>query len=296
MKVFFIGTVVFSRELLKKTLEQQVEVVGVATKSKAGFNSDYADLTDVCEENNIPYKFVRDINAPHIIEWIKGLEPDVIFCFGWSQLIKDPLLNLTKHGVVGYHPAALPHNRGRHPIIWALALGLKTTGSTFFIMDSGADSGDIVSQTMVTIDEQDDAQQLYDKLLAVALVQVEEIVTNLRDPSFAPQPQDHSKANYWRKRGMQDGRIDFRMSADAIFNQVRALTRPYVGAHVDIQDESFKVWAVKPQQIEGVENIEPGHVIAVKENCITVKVGQGLEAVDLMDHEIGIGIEKGMYI
>ena len=49
-------------------------------------------------------------------------------------------------GILGYHPSLLPFNRGRHPIIWALALGLKETGSTFFFMDENADTGDIVSQ------------------------------------------------------------------------------------------------------------------------------------------------------
>jgi len=45
--------------------------------------------------------------------------------FGWSNLIKKELLNLTKWGVVGYHPTKLPFNKGIHPLIWTLALRLK---------------------------------------------------------------------------------------------------------------------------------------------------------------------------
>jgi len=41
-------------------------------------------------------------------------------------------LGIAPLGVVGFHPAALPANRGRHPLIWALFLGLKKTASTFF--------------------------------------------------------------------------------------------------------------------------------------------------------------------
>ena len=52
---------------------------------------------------------------------------------------------------MGYHPAELPYNRGRHPIIWALALGLKSTASTFFYMKEGADDGDIISQEIVKL-------------------------------------------------------------------------------------------------------------------------------------------------
>ena len=70
---------------------------------------------------------------------------------GWSRIIGKELLAVPPKGIVGYHPAALPANRGRHPIIWALALGLKETASTFFFMDNGADSGPIISQKSLII-------------------------------------------------------------------------------------------------------------------------------------------------
>ena len=79
------------------------------------------------------------------------MKPDIIFCFGWSSLIKSEVLNLTKLGVVGYHPAMLPNNRGRHPLIWAKILGLTQTGSTYFFMDEGADTGDILDQSSFEI-------------------------------------------------------------------------------------------------------------------------------------------------
>ena len=82
------------------------------------------------------------------------------------------MLTLPSLGLVGYHPALLPQNRGRHPIIWALALGLEETGSTFFFMDEGADTGDILSQRRVPITPEDDAGTLYDKLTTTALDQI----------------------------------------------------------------------------------------------------------------------------
>jgi methionyl-tRNA formyltransferase len=76
------------------------------------------------------------------------------------------LLALPPMGVVGCHPAALSANRGRHPRIWALALSLKLTVPTFFIMEEGADSGDIVSPAGVDIAADDDAGSLYLKIVA----------------------------------------------------------------------------------------------------------------------------------
>ena len=85
----------------------------------------------------------------------------------------EKILSKSPIGVIGFHPAALPANRGRHPIIWSLALGLKSTASTFFFMDKNVDSGDILSQASIKISDSDDARSLYDKVTKTALSQIE---------------------------------------------------------------------------------------------------------------------------
>tara|TARA_A100001015_G_C14854974_1_gene657990 strand:+ start:634 stop:1041 length:408 start_codon:yes stop_codon:yes gene_type:complete len=134
MRIIFIGSVEFSKKTLQKLIKLNAQVVGVCTKKKTKFNSDFADLRPLCKKNKIPFKIVNDINSKNSYFWIKSLMPDIIFCFGWSNLLKKNLLNLAPLGVLGYHPARLPENRGRHPLIWALALGLKKTASTFFFI------------------------------------------------------------------------------------------------------------------------------------------------------------------
>jgi methionyl-tRNA formyltransferase len=78
--------------------------------------------------------------SPEALTWIRAKVPDVIFCFGWSKLLKQKLLKLAPLEVVGFQPAALHANRGRHPVLWALVLGLYKTASTFFFMEEGRDS------------------------------------------------------------------------------------------------------------------------------------------------------------
>ena len=95
MKIIFIGTVEFSKKSLEKLIELKSQVVGVCTKEKSKFNSDFADLVPLCKKNKIPYKLITDINSRESISWIENLKPDVIFCFGWSSLIKTELLTLT---------------------------------------------------------------------------------------------------------------------------------------------------------------------------------------------------------
>lgn len=282
MKILFMGTVEFSYKTLEKLIELNAEIVGVCTKKVSNFNSDFADLAPLCTKVNIPLRYVDDINSTESIDWIKSLKPDIIFCFGWSSLIKKDLLNLPQMGVVGYHPALLPKNRGRHPIIWALALGLKASGSTFFFMTEGADDGDILSQEEVEIFYEDDARSLYDKVLATALKQIEYFLPKLQNNSFQSFKQNNSLANTWRKRGKLDGKIDFRMTSAAIYNLVRALTKPYIGAHIEYNGKDVSVWKVKEVDFNW-ENIEHGKVLENDGRTIIVKTYD--KAIKIIEHD-----------
>jgi methionyl-tRNA formyltransferase len=282
MKIVFIGTVEFSSKALRVLLELNANIVGVVTKENSVANADHVDLSLIARENNILYKYVNDINHPNNVAWIAALQPDVIFCFGWSSLIKKELLTLPRLGVIGYHPALLPFNRGRHPIIWALALGLSKTGSTFFFMDEGADTGDVLDQEEITIDPSDDARVLYDKVVSSAIDQVRRFFPKLLNGTYTRQPQDRSYGNTWRKRGKADGAIDFRMSSESIVNLVRALSKPYVGAHCTYQGNDVKIWAARKGMCME-KNWEPGKVVALREGTIEVKTGDA--SVILSQHE-----------
>ena len=72
------------------------------------------------------------------------------------------------------------------------------------------------------------------------------------------------------------------MTAQGICNLVRALSRPYVGAHCLCNGADPKVWKAAPATIV-VADIEPGRVLALEGTAITVKCGDG--AVTLVDHE-----------
>lgn len=285
MRFFFIGTVMFSREMLNLLVgNSHSNLVGIATKSVSSFNTDHSDLSDIAITHKIPFKYVKDINAPHIVDWIKSLEPDVICCFGWSSLIKAPLLEVPRIGVIGYHPSQLPQNRGRHPIIWALALGLAHTASSFFLMDETADSGDIISQKIVEITFEDNAYTLYTKLITTAKEQLNEIVYALETSSLNKVGQQHMESNEWRKRSQEDGRIDWRMRSIDIYNLVRALDKPYPGAHFVYKGQNVKVWRCEPFNDDKRNNIEPGKVISVIDNNITVKTCDG--HIILTHHEL----------
>ncbi|WP_109694976.1 formyltransferase family protein [Chitinophaga deserti] len=284
MRIVFIGTVEFSFNTLQHLINGGAEVVGVCTRAASDFNADYRDLTPLCEQHGIPYKHVRDINHPNNVQFIRELKPDVIYCFGWSSLLKEDILRIAPLGVIGFHPAALPYNKGRHPLIWALVLGLQQTASTFFFMDEGADTGDILSQEPISISSEDTAGTLYEKMTEIALRQIAEFTISLANNTYKRIQQPTNTGNSWRKRGIADGKIDFRLHSSTICNLVRALTTPYVGAHIDTPNGEVKVWKASEEQVDQ-NNIEPGKVIGLDGEKIQVKTANS--SVWLIRHSFG---------
>ena len=282
MRIIFIGTVKFSLKALEKLIDIKANLVGVCTKKKSNFNSDFSNLVPLCVDNEIPFRYVDNVNSEDSVNWISELSPDIIFCFGWSSLIKKELLSLAPMGVVGYHPTYLPKNRGRHPLIWALVLGLKKSASTFFFMDERADSGDILSQVEFDIIYEDDAYTIYERITSIAMSQIESFVPKLENKEYKKIKQDNNVMNLWRKRTKRDGVIDFRMNADAIYNLVRALTKPYGGATIQYNDEDIVVWKVEVVKID-MGNIEYGKILEIKDNKILVKAYDN--AVMIVKHE-----------
>lgn len=301
MKVVFIGAVEFSRRALERLIKLQteiigddtIEIVGVCTLQQSSTNADHNDLSRICEAQAIPWTYAPDINSTETIAWVTEKRPDVIFCFGWSKLLRHQLLNLAPMGVVGFHPTALPANRGRHPLIWALVLGLKETVSSFFFMKEGADDGDILSQERVAIEDTDDATTLYEKVTRCALSQIQIFVPQLASGRFPRVAQDDQNANAWRKRGKADGQIDWRMSSRSIHNLVRGLAKPYIGAHFLYHGREVKVWSTA--LVEGMPpNLEPGKILEVSELGPIVKCGE--ESIRLLTTEPPFKPALGEYL
>ena len=293
MKILFIGSVKFSFLMIEELIKMKKNIVGVCTLEKSKFNSDHCNLAEISIVNQIDFLYASEINSSENINWIKSKSPDIIFCFGWSKLLNKNILNIPKKGVIGFHPTLLPRNRGRHPLIWPLVLGLKETGSSFFYMEETADTGNIISQKKINISDKDDASTLYMKIVETAKKQLHQFIPLLESGKIIAEVQDNSKSNYWRKRNFNDGQIDWRMTAISIHNLVRALTKPYVGAHFKNKGKLYKVWKTELSDLKDVYS-EPGKVLLIDKGEIIIKCGNGV--IKLKEFDYCSDIKKGDYL
>ena len=300
MRIVFIGAVEFSRHCLEEVLRQGGHVVGVLNPEQrhAAMNSDYTDLAPVATKGGIPLYRFRRVKDPETVQIIRTLQPDIIFAFGLSQLIPKEILEVPTKGCIGVHPALLPRNRGRHPLIWALVQGLAESGLTFFYMDEGADSGDILWQESFHITLEDDAGSLYAKIEELASEAIREFLPDLHAGTASRRPQDHSLATYLRKRGEEEGCIDWCGPAMKAYNLIRALSHPYLGAHTFLGNQRMIVWKSRlcgcgESHLTGI----PGEIVKETAGGVLVKCGEGaleiLEWEGVRRAEFRVGVKLG---
>ena len=94
IRIVFVGSVYFSKAMLESLLKKKVNIVGVCTKKKSSFNSDFYNLGKNSKKKRIRTLYTNNINSLNAYNWIKKRNPDLILCLGWSYLIKKKLLSL----------------------------------------------------------------------------------------------------------------------------------------------------------------------------------------------------------
>lgn len=302
IRIVFIGAVDFSAHCLQEVCLQTANVVAVLNPEPQGshYNSDYADLAPIAAEYHLPLFRFRKISDPETVTLLKTLQPDVIFVFGLSQLIPPDILALPPLGCIGTHPALLPRNRGRHPLIWALVKGLSESGLTFLYLDEGTDSGDILWQRSFLITLDDTSATLYLKIKGLASVAIKEFLPQLESGVVPRIPQDHTLATYWRKRTYADGEINWRGTSLSAYNLIRALTHPYSGAHTFLQGRLIVIW--RSRLLSRPTDSQParlrGEIVSRTENSFVVACGEGTlevlewDGVDLNALKIGDRFES----
>ena len=264
----------------------------IVTTRKKAFNSDYVDLTSHVS-NGVRIIFIEDVTEREITSIFEASKIKIGFCVGWSNLI--PATIYKKFDLFfGYHPSPLPIGRGRNPITWAIALGMEETASSFFLICNKPDAGDIVNQQSVVISISDTARTLYDKLLEVLDVQIEEILFAIWNDKLVLKKQSTELATYWRKRDDADRLIDFRMSSTSIYNLIRSLGPPYVYPQVLINGKRFDVVRAYLTSKVPEKFTEFGKVLAVSDTIITVRTSDGAVGIQLL--EKNLQINKGDYL
>jgi len=182
---------------------------------------EHLELTDASAPAGLDLLFARDKHA--IEPLLRAHAPDLMLCWGFPWRIPQAALDVARLGSVNMHPALLPRHRGPIPLAWALRDGDGVWGATWHYMDAELDTGNLLAQGSVPIDDDDvDIEQFAPKLFGSALALLPRALERVAagDPGD-PQP---SEGSTWAGHFEDDAyaRIDWSQPARYVHDQVRA--------------------------------------------------------------------------
>lgn len=296
IKIVFIGNVMMSLSFLKslKKLKNIVTLQGIISGVKNNLNTDYLSFKDFARINGIQFHQTDNINSSLTYNWIKKLNPNYIFCFGFSQLIKKPLLKKYSKRIIGFHPSSLPMIKGRNPIIWSIILNRKFSGTNFFFITEKPDSGEIIDHYKLRIKNDMTATQLYDSICKLGQRRIKYLVKKILKKKISVI-KNNSKL-VMRKRMPGEEVIDWRMSSRFIHNLVRALSKPYIGACFFHKGKKYKVLKSSVAKINLDNRFkEYGRVVKVKKKGYVIRCGEGLINILRTEPKIKLALNENIY-
>lgn len=95
---------------------------------------------------------------------VAGFEPDLVVSAGFMKLAGESFLERFGGRYVNTHPALLPSFPGMHGAADALEYGVKVTGATLFVVDAGVDTGPILAQAVVPVEDDDTVESLHERI------------------------------------------------------------------------------------------------------------------------------------
>lgn len=203
---------------------------------------------------------------------ILSLNPDIIITCAYGQIIPKEVLNYPKYGCVNIHASLLPKLRGGAPIHKAIINGYDETGVTIMYMDEKMDSGDIIYQEKVKIEENDNAGTLFDKLSILGSKMIIKVLPDIINGTNKRIKQNENEITYAYNITREEEHILFNKSTRDVYNHIRGLY-PWPVGYATLDDKKVKIYSSKIGT--STKYGEAGEIINIYNDAIGVKTLDG---------------------
>lgn len=247
MRIVFMGTPEFAIPSLQKLIENNHEILAVVSapdrERGRGREVTFTPVKDFALKNNLKVFTPEKLRDEDFINQMAGLEPELFVVVAFRILPRE-VFTMPKYGSFNLHGSLLPKYRGAAPIQWALINGEKETGVTTFLLDDKVDTGKIILQEKIIIDDADNFGSLHDKMMVIGADVVLKTVELIAGRNYQLQKQDDLLATPAPKITKEICKIEWNKSAIDIHNLVRGLS-PYPCAYFVLNGKHYKVFKTR---------------------------------------------------
>ncbi|HHU24634.1 MAG: methionyl-tRNA formyltransferase [Bacilli bacterium] len=283
MKVVFMGTPPFSVPILE-ALSQKYQVVLVVTQPDKPVGRKRVltppPVKVFAQENNLPV--VQPEKVKEITQLVKDLAPDLIVTAAYGQFIPEAILKVPRHRAINVHASLLPKYRGGSPIQHALINGDKVTGITIMYMEKAMDSGDILAQRELFVDDADTSGTLFAKLSILGRDLLMETIPLLIEGKIKPVPQNPSEVSFAYNLTPSDEELDLTKGARDVYNRYRALM-PEPVPFLVLKEQKIKIHKMRISSL--TPKNQYGEITHVGKDYFTISCGNN-SAIDILELQL----------
>ncbi len=283
MNVIFCGTPEFALPTLEKLLAAGFKIELVVTNpdepAGRGYERKAPPVRQAAEKSGLKVFQPAKLKDTETRQFLAQFRPDSIVVVAYGHILPPWMIELPRLGCINLHASLLPKYRGAAPIPWALIRGERTTGATTMKIDAGLDTGDILLQREVEIREDDTTETLSERLSAIGADLMVETLRGLESGTIRPRPQDSGQATLAPMLKKEDGKINWKLSAEEIARRVRGL-RPWPGAFTSFRGKQVHIWVARPAAALADDRQSPGTLMVDAGKLRVVCEGSSLLEVE----------------
>lgn len=279
LNIVFMGTPEFAVGTLKVLVEYQYNIVGVVTApdkpAGRGQKLHQSDVKKYALSKNLRLLQPTNLKNDDFLSELKSLEANLFIVVAF-RMLPEAVWKIPAYGTFNLHASLLPDYRGAAPIHWAIINGEEKTGVTTFFIDEKIDTGAIILQKEVAIEDHETVGKLHDALQKAGSELVVETLKMIASGSVKTtvQPKvEQPKTAY--KLNKENCQIDWNENLDQIYDKIRGLNPfPAAWTHLKSKDDMLmvKLFEVEKEKIPTSESI--GTLVVTKNNLkVAVKDG-----------------------
>ena len=276
LRVIFAGTPEFALPCLEQLVESDSKVVAVLTqpdqKKGRGQKLFAPPVKSFALKHSLPI-IQTDKLCDETIRKLLLFRPDIVVVVAFGLRIPEKLLHQPPLGCVNVHASLLPRWRGAAPVARAIEAGDTETGVSIMQMDSGLDTGGILSQMKVEIADDDTTGTLESRLSHAGATELMRVWQAISQRELRAVAQNEKGVSYAHKMTKPDAAIDWHDCAKSIVCKIRACN-PWPVAYSWLGDKRIQIWEAQVDEY-GSNDVEPGTVVSSDKHHVIVSAGQG---------------------
>lgn len=247
LRIIFMGTPEFAVASLDALIKAGAKIVAVVTvpdkASGRGMHLSQSAVKKYAVQNNVPLLQPEKLKNEVFLQQLRELNADLQIVVAF-RMLPELVWNMPPMGTINLHGSLLPQYRGAAPINWAVINGETETGVTTFKLQHLIDTGNILLQEKIPIQESDTAGTVHDKMKETGAALLVKTIKDLCAGQLHEEPQTTlSKAALKNapKIFTETCKIDFSKAVEEVYNQIRGLS-PFPTAFTHFNGKLLKVF------------------------------------------------------